>query len=81
MMQCLNEVEPHPPEALSSSVVVQDVVFGGADAEIWDTRCVLLTSLCVYLCVCVDMLMGFGAGQSADGADVVKERESCSLFY
>lgn len=76
-------MEPHPPEALSSSVVVQDVVFGGADAEIWDTRCVLLTSLCVYLfvCVCVDMLMGFGAGQSADGADVVKERESCSLFY
>lgn len=49
-------MEPHPPEALSSSVVVQDVVFGGADAEIWDTRCVLLTSLCVYLFVCVCVL-------------------------
>lgn len=39
----------------------------------------MCVSVCV--CVCVDMLMGFGAGQSADGADVVKERESCSLFY
>lgn len=25
---------PHPPEAPSSSMVVEDVVFGGADAEL-----------------------------------------------